>query len=135
MGRRAGPSIAWPDSAATQQFTKATLAYIFGTIKDKITERDILLSIPSIAAYPAAMITPSQIRAARALLGWKQTDLAKAAEVSEISVKNIERGATDARGSTLGKIQSAFVAAGVQFLDPGQHSLEGGHGVRMLKQS
>jgi predicted transcriptional regulator len=50
------------------------------------------------------MITPAQIRAARALLGWKQTDLAKAADVSEISVKNIERGATDARGSTLAKI-------------------------------
>lgn len=116
-------------------FTKQTLAYILGTIKDKITEKDILLSSQFAVAYPATMITPSQIRAARALLGWKQTDLAKAAEVSEISIKNIERGATDARGSTLGKIQAAFTSAGVQFLDPGQHSLEGGHGVRLITRS
>lgn len=89
---------------------------------------------PSTVTYPAVMITPSQIRAARALLGWKQTDLAAAAEVSEISIKNIERGTTDPRGSTLGKIQAAFTAAGVQFLDPGQHSFEGGHGVRLINR-
>lgn len=83
---------------------------------------------------PPARITPAQIRAGRSLLGWKQTDLAKAAEVSEISIKNIERGTTDPRGSTLSKIQSAFTAAGVQFLDPGQHSLEGGHGVRLIRR-
>lgn len=86
------------------------------------------LSVP--IAYDAAMITPAQIRAARALLGWKQTDLAAASGVSEISVKNIERGATDARGSTLGKIQSAFDAAGVVFLDPGD-TRDGGPGVRL----
>ena len=81
--------------------------------------------------YTGAMITPAQIRAARAMLGWKQTDLAAQAGVSEISIKNIERGTTDPRGSTLAKLQAAFEAAGVHFLDPGQHSISGGHGVRM----
>ena len=82
------------------------------------------------AAYPAAMITPAQIRAARALIGWKQSDLASNSGVSEISIKNIERGATDARSSTLAAIQSAFTKAGVVFLDPGD-TRDGGHGGRL----
>lgn len=81
-------------------------------------------------AYPAAMITPAQIRAARALIGWKQADLASASGVSEISIKNIERGATDPRGKTLSAIQNAFLTAGVVFLDPGDIR-DGGHGVRL----
>ncbi len=76
------------------------------------------------------VIEPSQIRAARALLGWKQTDLAKAAAISEMSIKNIERGATDPRASTLRAIQSALEVAGVIFLDPGQ-TRDGGPGVRL----
>ena len=76
------------------------------------------------------MLTPGQIRAARALLGWKQTDLAKASGVSEISIKNIERGATDARSSTIGKIEAAFLSAGLVFLDAGVNR-SGGPGVRL----
>ena len=86
--------------------------------------------ILSETAYPAAMITPAQIRAARALLGWKQTDLAKKSGISEISIKNIERGTTDPRSSTLGAIQGAFAKAGLEFIEPGGSSLAGGHGVR-----
>jgi predicted transcriptional regulator len=77
------------------------------------------------------MLTPGQIRAARALLGWKQTDLAERAGVSEISIKNIERGATDARSSTLGKVQSALELAGVEIIPPGGASIAGGPGVRL----
>ncbi len=83
--------------------------------------------------YSRPVITPAQIRAARALLGWKQTDLAKAADVSEISVKNIERGATDARGSTLDKIQAALEKAGVEVIPRDGASLKGGPGVRLRK--
>ena len=66
-------------------------------------------------AYALPMITAGQIRAARALIGWKQTDLAKASGVSEISIKNIERGVTDPRSSTLGALQQAFENAGSYF--------------------
>jgi len=90
-------------------------------------------SLAVVAGYHAAMMTPSQIRAARALLGWKQTELALAAGVSEISVKNIERGATDARGRTLGKIQSAFEAAGIEVIPARGASLNGGPGVRIAR--
>lgn len=80
--------------------------------------------------YEADMITPAQIRAARALLGWKQTDLAERSGVSEMSVKNIERGVTDPRVSTLGAMETAFREAGVIFLEPGAVS-PGGAGVRL----
>jgi transcriptional regulator with XRE-family HTH domain len=88
----------------------------------------------ALVAYTASMLTPGQIRAARSLLGWKQTDLAERSGVSEISIKNIERGVTDARGSTLIKLQSAFESAGLQFLDPGAASFDGGHGVRFKQK-
>lgn len=78
----------------------------------------------------AVMISPAQIRAARALIGWKQTDLALASGVSEMSVKNIERGVTDPRVSTLQALQSALEERGVVFLDPGVMR-EGGAGVRL----
>lgn len=81
-------------------------------------------------AYAGAMIDPGQIRAARALLAWKQTDLAEKSGVSEISIKNIERGATDPRSSTLRALQDAFTAAGVIFMERGQ-TPDGGPGVRL----
>jgi predicted transcriptional regulator len=81
----------------------------------------------------SAMITAGQIRAARALIGWKQTDLAKASRVSEISIKNIERGVTDPRYKTMEAIQTAFEKAGVVFLEPGDVR-DGGAGVRLLKK-
>lgn len=78
------------------------------------------------------MITPAQIRAARALLGWRQTDLANASGVSEIAIKNIERGQTDPKATTLTAIQDAFNKAEVIFLDPSDIR-DGGHGVRFKK--
>ena len=76
--------------------------------------------------YIAPMISPGQIRAARAGIGWKQTDLAKASGVSEPSIKNIERGVTDPRASTLGAIERTFATQGVTFesnLDPESSSV------------
>jgi hypothetical protein len=55
-----------------------------------------------------------------------------ASGVSEISIKNVERGITDARVSTLEKLQAAFEKAGVVFLAPGDVR-GGGHGVRFNK--
>jgi DNA-binding XRE family transcriptional regulator len=111
----------------------ANLEYIIGADKGKIYETDIMPSLAIVPGYDTAMMMPAQIRAARAMLGWKQTDLALAAGVSEISVKNIERGATDARGSTLGKIQTAFENAGLEIIPAGGASLSGGLGVRFRK--
>jgi transcriptional regulator with XRE-family HTH domain len=79
------------------------------------------------------MLQTAQIRAARALLGWKQNDLAKAARVNIATVRRIEskEGAVMGYVSTLMRIQSAFEEAGIRFLD---NDAEGGIGVRLRKQ-
>lgn len=99
-------------------------------VNGKITLSVIYLAATEASMLQAVMITPAQIRAARALIGWKQTDLAKASGVSEMSVKNIERGVTDPRASTLQAMQDALEAAGVVFLDGGVNR-DGGPGVRL----
>jgi transcriptional regulator with XRE-family HTH domain len=78
------------------------------------------------------MITRGQIRAARGLLGWTQSQLANVAGLSEVAIKNLERGRTDPRASTLTAIQEAFDRAGVVFLDPGD-TRNGGSGVRLKR--
>lgn len=82
------------------------------------------------ATYLAAVITSAQIRAARALIGWKQAELAAASGVSLPTIKNIELG-SDPKGSTLQKIQDALRSAGVVFLEPGD-TRQGGAGVRLI---
>lgn len=62
------------------------------------------------------MITSEQIRAARALLNWKQSDLAREAGLSLPSINNIERMIGSPRLSTLQTIQNALQGAGIEFL-------------------
>ncbi len=93
-----------------------------------------MVSPQAIPGYPLGMLTPAQIRAARALLGWKQADLAERAGISEVSIKNIERGATDARASTLGKVQAAIEEAGIEIIPSDGASISGGPGVRVRKR-
>ncbi|MTI10072.1 helix-turn-helix domain-containing protein [Curvivirga aplysinae] len=59
------------------------------------------------------MISPEQIRAGRALINAKQSELAKAAGVSLATLNNIERGLGDPRASTLKAIEDALSLAGV----------------------
>ena len=62
-------------------------------------------------------ISSSQIRAARALAGWSQKDLAERAGLSPISVANIEIGESTPKLQTLEKIGLAFDFAGLEFLE------------------
>lgn len=75
-------------------------------------------------------ISPGQIRAARAMLNWRQTDLAKASGVSEITIKNIERGASKAKAQTLGQIEKSFNDAGLVILSKNDKTGNGA-GVRL----
>ena len=77
-----------------------------------------IVDIISSIRYRAAMITPSQIRAARALIGWKQSDLSTACGLSLTGLNNIERGTADPKTSTLTAIRAALESAGVIFIDP-----------------
>jgi len=60
------------------------------------------------------VITPSQIRAGRAIINAKQSELAKAAGISLATLNNIERGVGDPRTSTLDAIEHALSRAGVE---------------------
>lgn len=65
--------------------------------------------------YMERMITPAQIRAARALINMKQADLAEAAGLSLGTVNNIEREISDPRVSTLTALRRVLENAGVSF--------------------
>jgi transcriptional regulator with XRE-family HTH domain len=67
------------------------------------------------------------MRAARALAGWEQSDLAEASGISIATVRKIEQGAIGTRPSTEAKIVAAFERAGLQLIPEGP---DGGAGVR-----
>lgn len=62
------------------------------------------------------MITARQIRAARALLGWSQQELADRAIVSTNAVIRLERGQVDSRTSTVMAVQRALSKGGIEFI-------------------
>ena len=76
------------------------------------------------------VITIEQLRAARGLLGWSQTELASRAGLSLPTVKRLEAGfgprvSDEARA----KLQRALEAAGIDFIEDNG----GGAGVRFRK--
>jgi transcriptional regulator with XRE-family HTH domain len=79
------------------------------------------------------MLQPAQIRAARALLGWRQADLSKTAGVGTATIQRIEKGDGEITGyiSTLLRIQAALEGAGVLFIDDDENA---GIGVRLTKK-
>ena len=74
-----------------------------------------------------------QLKAARALIGWSQEELALAAEVSLPTVKRLEaaNGLLGGRATTEQKIRAALEKAGIEFLDENG----GGLGVRLRKRA
>ena len=77
------------------------------------------------------MLTGEQIRAARALARWGQTDLASSAELSVETVKRLEKTQGEVRANlkTVSAIIRAFEAAGVVF----DLSKGSGPGARLLR--
>jgi len=62
------------------------------------------------------MITPRQIRAARALVGLDAAELASRAGISRETITNIENDLVQPREGTLERIFRVFSAAGVEFV-------------------
>ncbi len=79
------------------------------------------------------MISPGQLRAARALLGLDQRSLAALAGVSLPTIQRMEASDGDVRGaiSTLTKVVEALDAAGVEMIANDQPSQGRGRGVRL----
>lgn len=61
-------------------------------------------------------ITTAQMRGARGLLNWSQSELSKRTGISTTSIGNIEAGNTQARETTLRIIRQAFENAGIEFI-------------------
>ena len=79
------------------------------------------------------MLEPAQIRAARALLGWRQDELSKCSGVGTATIRRIENGGSPISGnvSTVMRIQAAFEKAGVLFITDDEIA---GMGVRLTKK-
>lgn len=67
-------------------------------------------------------ISIRQVKAARALLGWSQKDLADASGVSDPTIKRLEAGKGDLGGrqATADAIRQALEGAGVEFTNGDQ---------------
>ena len=78
------------------------------------------------------MLTPDQIRAARALLRWSARELAARSLVHLTTIQRMEglHGVLRGRIATLQKVQTALEAAGVEFTEPKR----GGSGVWLQAQ-
>lgn len=83
------------------------------------------------------MITPAQMRAARALLGWDQRRLAEEAGVSLPTIRRMETSEGNVRGNvdSLVKVVEAIERGGVTLIAEGDSSPSGGRGVRLKGDS
>ncbi|WP_332698368.1 MULTISPECIES: helix-turn-helix domain-containing protein [Alphaproteobacteria] len=82
------------------------------------------------------MITGSQMKAARALLGIDQKELARLATVSLPTIQRMEAsdGIVRAVVDSLEKVVNAINAAGVELIAGGARSEGEGRGVRLLER-
>jgi transcriptional regulator with XRE-family HTH domain len=76
------------------------------------------------------MLTPAQLRAARALVDWSRDELAEASKVGHNTIKDFERKGSDIRQSTVQKLTAAFAKEGIEFTP---ESDVAGAGVRFKK--
>ena len=79
------------------------------------------------------MMTAAQLRAARALVGMDQKDLAAASGLSLPTIQRMEASDGVIRGNvdSLMKLISALDVAGVELINEGAISEKGGRGVRL----
>ena len=79
------------------------------------------------------MITAAQMRAARALLGIDQRELAERANLSLPTIQRMEASDGVVRGNvdSLMKLVDALAANGIELIGEGATSSKGGRGVRL----
>src|SRR5512147_694591 len=79
------------------------------------------------------MLTASQLRAARALIGIDQRELAELSGLSVPTIQRMEASEDVIRGNvdSLMKLVGALEAAGIELIGEGGVSQDGGRGVRL----
>jgi predicted transcriptional regulator len=67
------------------------------------------------------LITGRQLRAARALIGWEQVELARRSRVAVGTIRRMESfaGEIGSRTSTLSQVMATMEKAGIEFLNDG----------------
>ena len=80
-----------------------------------------------------SILHASQLKAARALIGWSQDKLAEESGVSSPTIKRMENSDSIVRGhaESVWKVQQCLESAGVEFISEG----DAGVGVRLKKPS
>ncbi len=83
------------------------------------------------------MISAGQLRAARALLGIDQRELAEIAGLSVPTIQRMEASEGVIRGNvdSLMKLIGALDTAGIELISDGAASSDGGRGIRLKKKS
>jgi transcriptional regulator with XRE-family HTH domain len=61
-------------------------------------------------------MTPAQCRAARELLNWSQSYLARQSSMTIVPIRNFEAGKTKTQPASLTAIKAALEAGGVEFI-------------------
>ena len=65
-------------------------------------------------------ITPKQCKAARELLGWKQSDFQEKSKLGIETIGNFERGIGNQTERTMADIKRTFEEAGIEFINDDQ---------------
>ena len=81
-----------------------------------------------VSPNPLRMLTPAQLRAARAMVGWSREDLAQKSGVSAPAARDFEVNGSDPKQGTVQKWRRALETAGVKFIDADDQD---GPGVRL----
>lgn len=67
-------------------------------------------------------ITGDQVRTARSILGWKQSELASTARLSTTTISHFENGTRQLSNATVSEIRFVLESVGIEFTsgsDPG----------------
>ena len=75
-------------------------------------------------------LSAAQSRAARGMLDWSQTELAKRSNLSESTIRDFEKGRRVPSANNLAAIEQALEAAGLEFIPENG----GGAGIRFRER-
>lgn len=79
----------------------------------------IMLKVITVSIMNDNVMTPHQIKAARALIDWSQSNLGEKTGLSQAAIANLETGKHRPNGATETVIRKAFEEAGIEFIDGG----------------
>ncbi len=77
--------------------------------------RSVTKSTKPLTSKPNRIVLAAKVRAARAVLGWSQTELGKRVGLTQRSVYLLERSAVQVRESTATALETEFRRVGISF--------------------